>query len=66
MEVFNVQKEPIFVTILSNMVLGQAINLKKKARIKVRNSCVLIGVVDERQILNEGEIYVRINRSSYE
>ena len=48
------------------MVLGQAVNLKKKARIKVPKSCVLIGVIDERGLLNEGEIFVRIQRESYE
>ena len=58
--------EPIFNSILSNMVLGLAVNLKKKARIKVKQSCALIGVIDENCVLEEGEIFLQINRSSYE
>jgi len=42
------------------MVLGLAVNLKKKARIKIKNSCVLIGVIDETGLLEEGEIYIKI------
>ena len=59
-QVFNMVKEPIFESILLNMVLGNSVNLKKKARIKVRDSCVLIGIIDEEGILNEGEIFVQI------
>lgn len=40
------------------MVLGQAINLKKKARIKIKDSCVLIGTIDETGILKQGEIFI--------
>ena len=47
------------------MVLGNSVNLKKKARIKVRDSCVLMGIIDERGILEEGEIFVRIQRQSF-
>lgn len=53
-------KEPIFEAILQNMVLGNSVNLKKKARIKIKDSAVLMGVVDEQGILNEGEIFVKI------
>jgi len=34
------------------------VNLKKKARIRVRDSCVLIGVIDETGTLKEGEVFV--------
>lgn len=57
---FKIDKEPIFDSILLNMVLGNSVNLKKKARIKVRDACVLMGVIDERGILEEGEVFVRI------
>ena len=57
---FRMEREPIFDSILLNMVLGNSVNLKKKARIKVRDSAVLMGVIDENGILNEGEIFVRI------
>ena len=47
------------------MVLGNAVNLKNKARIKVRDACVVVGVIDEEGILNEGEVFVRIQRQSF-
>jgi hypothetical protein len=62
---FKMQNEPIFDSILLNMVLGNSVNLKKKARIKVKNSAVLMGIIDERGILEEGEIFVRIQRQSF-
>lgn len=48
---FRMEKEPIFEAILLNMVLGNSVNLKKKARIKVPNAAVLMGVIDERSLL---------------
>jgi hypothetical protein len=36
--------------------------LKKKARIRVKESCVLIGVIDESGVLEEGQVYIKINR----
>ena len=63
---FSIEREPIFTQIINNMVLGQAVNLKKKARIIVHKSCVLIGVIDETGTLEEGEVFLRINRSSFE
>lgn len=59
---FRMEKEPIFEAILLNMVLGNSVNLKKKARIKVRDACVVMGVIDEDGILEEGEVFVRIQR----
>lgn len=47
------------------MVLGNSVNLKKKARIKIKDSCVLMGIIDEKGILNEGEVFVRIQRQSF-
>jgi hypothetical protein len=40
------------------MQLSQYLNLKKKARIIVKDSCVLIGVIDDQGILEEGEVFV--------
>ena len=65
-QMFRLEKEPIFASILHTMVLGNALNLKKKARIRIKNACVLIGVVDELGILKEGEIFVQIERNSFE
>lgn len=55
---FNIHEEPIFAQILENMVLGQLQGLKDKARIKINDSCVLIGVIDEDGILEEGEVFI--------
>jgi RNA-dependent RNA polymerase len=65
-ERFDMSDEPIFSQILSNMVLGQLQNLKHKARIKVRDSCVLIGVIDAEGILEEGEVFVQIDQRPYD
>lgn len=62
---FRMEKEPIFESILLNMVLGISVNLKKKARIKVKDACVVMGVIDEDGILEEGEVFVRIQRQSF-
>lgn len=45
---------------MCNMVLGQALRLKNKARVKLRDACVLIGVIDEQGILEENEIFVQV------
>ena len=53
-------REPLFDQIMCNMILGQALRLKNKARVKLRDACVLIGVPDELGILEEGEIFVQV------
>lgn len=58
--------EPIFDAILQNMVLGNAVHLKKKARIKVKDSAVLMGICDETGFLREGEVWISVNPSSFE
>ena len=63
---FKMENEPIFDAILLNMVLGHAVNIKKKARIKIKDSCVLIGVIDESGILEENEVHIRIEPRSFE
>lgn len=52
--------EPIFDQIMCNMILGQALRLRNKARVKIKDACVLIGVPDELGVLEEGEIFVQI------
>ena len=42
----DIRKEPVFSSILHSMELNQMMNLKKKARILLPESCVLIGIVD--------------------
>lgn len=43
---FRLTHEPIFSSIINNMVLGQSFTLRSKARIFMRDACVLIGVAD--------------------
>lgn len=47
------------------MVLGQLQGLKDKARIKINDSCVLIGVIDEDGILEEGEVFIQVDQRPY-
>lgn len=56
-------QEPLFDQILCNMILGQALRLKNKARIKLRDACVLIGVIDEQGVLEENEIFVQVEHN---
>ena len=58
--------EPLFDQILCNMILGQALRLKNKARIKMQDACVLIGVVDELGVLEENEIFVQVEYNYWE
>lgn len=47
------------------MQLTQYLNLKKKARIIVPDSCVLIGVVDDRGILEENEVFIQVRKDNF-
>jgi hypothetical protein len=40
-------------------------NLKKKARIIIPDSCVLIGVIDDMGILEENQIFCQIRKDNY-
>jgi hypothetical protein len=40
-------------------------NLKKKARILLPDSCVLIGIIDPTGLLEENEIFVQIKKDSF-
>jgi len=50
--------DPIFSSILYSMQLNQSMNLKKKARILLPDSCVLIGIIDPTGTLEENEVFV--------
>lgn len=54
----------MFSSILYTMQLSQTLSIKKKARILLEDSCVLIGVVDDRGILGPNEVYVQIRKES--
>ena len=51
-------RDPVLSSILYSMQLNQYMNLKKKARILLPDSCVLIGIVDTTGLLEENEIFV--------
>ena len=40
-------------------------SIKKKARMLIPDSCVLIGVIDEKGILGENEVFVQIRKDNY-
>lgn len=48
------------------MILGQALRLRQKSRIKIRDACVLIGVSDEQGVLEENEIFVQIEYNQWQ
>jgi hypothetical protein len=48
-----VLKEPTFSNIMHCMQLNSMLNLKKKARILLPDSCVLIGIIDPSGLLEE-------------
>jgi hypothetical protein len=50
--------DPIMSSIMYTMQLNQYLNLRKKARILLPDSCVLIGVIDPTGTLEENEIFV--------
>ena len=58
-------KEPIASSILNCMQLNQLMNLKKKARIILPDSCVLIGIIDPTGTLEEEEIFVQTRKDSF-
>lgn len=45
--------EPVTSSILNCMQLNQLMNLKKKARILLPDSCVLIGIIDPTGVLEQ-------------
>lgn len=50
--------EALFSQILFSMQLSTHIAIKKKARILIPDSAVLIGVIDDQGILEEDEIFL--------
>jgi len=63
---FDLSNDPIFSSILYSLEMSSFLNMKKKARILVPDSCVLIGVVDDQGILEEKEIFVQIKRDNFQ
>ena len=61
---YELNKDPLFSSILYTMQLSQTLSLKKKARIHLPDSCVLLGVVDDQGILAHNEVYVQIRKDN--
>ena len=51
-------KEPILRSLLCARQLAIEVELKKKAKILVNDSALLMGVIDESGILEKGEVFV--------
>lgn len=49
-------------SILYTMQLSQTLAIKKRARISLEDSCVLIGVMDDTGLLKPNEIFVQIRK----
>ena len=58
-------KDPVLSSIMYSMQLNQFMNLKKKARILLPDSCVLIGIIDPSGILEQGEIFVQTRKDNF-
>lgn len=61
---YEIQRDPIMSSLLYTTHLSQTIALKKKAKIFVRDSCVLLGVVDDQAILAPNEVFIQIHQPS--
>lgn len=67
MALFNqvdLMNEPLFSSLLYNIQLNRYVNLKKKARILIPKSCVLIAVADDTGTIQEGEIFLQIYKGN--
>jgi hypothetical protein len=54
-------KIPFIANLLQNQAAAKLIDLKSKGRILNKPSAFLIGVIDETETLNEGEVFVQIS-----
>ena len=54
-------KEPFMSSLLLNIAISRISDLKSKGKILDKYSAVLLGVIDETNSLEEGEVYVNIN-----
>lgn len=54
----NVRKEPILSSVIYGIQLSMYLSIKKKARILIRDSGTMIGVVDSEGILEENEVFI--------
>lgn len=59
-------KDPILSSILYSLQMNQYVSLKKKARILLNDSCVLIGVMDPTGSLEQDEIFVQIRKDNFQ
>jgi len=58
-------QEPLFASVLKHIRLSKSIALKKKCKIFIKQSFILIGAADPSGLLREGEIYVNTCTSEY-
>jgi len=61
----DLMENPVFSSILHSMQLNQSTSLKKKARILLPESCVLIGIVDPTGTLEEDEVFVQTRKDNF-
>jgi len=57
--------EPMLCQMVHALQLSNFQSIKKKARIMMPESTTLIGVVDEDGILEENEVFIRIQPDSF-
>lgn len=62
---YELHKDPIMSSILYTMQLSQTLAMKKRARISLDDSSVLIGVVDDTGLLGPNEVFVQIRKEKH-
>jgi hypothetical protein len=61
----DIMKDPVLSSVLYSMQLNKFMNLKKKAKILLADSCVLIGIIDPSGTLEENEIFVQTRKDNF-
>lgn len=57
----DLSKDPFISSLVLNMAISKIMDLKIKGKILDKYSAVLVGVIDETNSLEEGEVYVNVN-----
>jgi len=60
----NLLNDPILCTIVKTIAISRILDLKLKGKIMDKFSAVLLGVIDETNTLEEGEVYINIRQDN--
>lgn len=60
----NICNDPFLNSLIKTIAIARTLDLKLKGKIMDKYSSVLIGVIDETNTLNEGEVYIHIRQDN--